>query len=206
MKKEILAIIFFLALAAKAQPPEVKLLRSIYNDSSFVKTDLAKGISASVLPISLIVPGAMLIKGWYHRDTMLIDQGFKACVAFGVNTALTLGIKYITERNRPFVIYPNYFHPPRAVETGYSFPSGHTSFAFATATSLCMVFPKWYFIIPAYAWALSTGWSRMYLGVHYPTDVLMGAITGSLSSFLSFKLEKWLSKKGKPNTKLTSIQ
>lgn len=73
-----------------------------------------------------------------------------------------------------------------------SFPSGHTSEAFSMATSLSMKYPKWYVIVPAFAYAGYTGYSRLYLGVHYPTDVLAGAIVGSGSAWLTCKLNQWL--------------
>jgi undecaprenyl-diphosphatase len=56
---------------------------------------------------------------------------------------------------------------------------------------LSIHFKKWYVIVPAYAWATSVGYSRMYLGEHYPTDVLVGAAIGTGSAYLS----KWLYKK-----------
>ena len=83
----------------------------------------------------------------------------------------------------------------------WSFPSGHTSSAFALATSLSIVYPKWYVIVPSYLWASSVGYSRMHLGVHYPSDVLAGALVGTGSAFLSHALNKCIHKKVKENSK-----
>lgn len=80
---------------------------------------------------------------------------------------------------------------------GYSFPSGHTTDAFSLATSLTLNFKQWYVIVPAYLWAGSVGYSRLYLGAHYPSDVFGGAIVGSTSAFITYKLSKWLNKKGR---------
>jgi undecaprenyl-diphosphatase len=82
-----------------------------------------------------------------------------------------------------------------------SFPSGHTSVAFSTATSLYLAYPKWYVAVPAFTYAASVGYSRMYLGVHYPSDVLAGAVIGAGSAWLMYKANKWLFKK-KPKTEL----
>ena len=73
-----------------------------------------------------------------------------------------------------------------------SFPSGHTSGAFASATSVSLAYPKWYIIAPSFAWAGSVAYSRMHLGVHYPSDVLAGAIIGSGSAYISFKINQKL--------------
>ena len=76
-----------------------------------------------------------------------------------------------------------------------SFPSGHTSFAFATATSLSIKYPRWYVIAPSYLWAGAVGYSRMNLGVHYPSDVLAGAMLGAGSAWLTCKVNDWYWKK-----------
>jgi membrane-associated phospholipid phosphatase len=65
-----------------------------------------------------------------------------------------------------------------------SFPSGHTSMAFSLATSVSLAYPKWYVIFPSYLWAGAVGYSRMDLGVHYPSDVLFGAALGAGSAYL----------------------
>ncbi len=187
-------VVFFLSQYSFAQPGEVKLLSSIYNDSSSNKVALAKIFSTSVAPLSAAVPAAMLITGIIKKDSALIEKGIKASVAFGFNAIVTAGLKYGSDRRRPFVIYPSLFHA-KAPAGDYSFPSGHTSFAFAAATSLSLSCKKWYVIIPAYAWACGAAYSRMQLGVHYPTDVLMGALIGTASSFLSFKIDKLMNSK-----------
>ena len=71
-------------------------------------------------------------------------------------------------------------------------PSGHTSGAFATATALSLKYPEWYVIVPSYLWASSVGLSRMHLGLHYPTDVLAGAVLGAGSAYLTYKVNEWL--------------
>jgi undecaprenyl-diphosphatase len=61
----------------------------------------------------------------------------------------------------------------------FSFPSGHTAGAFVIALSVTYCYPS--LSIPIYFWATLIGFSRIYLGVHYPTDVLAGACLGVLS-------------------------
>jgi membrane-associated phospholipid phosphatase len=102
---------------------------------------------------------------------------------------ITLGLKYTVNRKRPFVTYPDQVVKKTSAGS-YSFPSGHTSSAFATATALSLAYPKWYVIAPSFLWAGAVGYSRMELGVHYPTDVLAGALIGAASSFLMWKVNE----------------
>ena len=76
-----------------------------------------------------------------------------------------------------------------------SFPSGHTSTAFCTATSVALRYRKWYFVAPSYLFATSVAWARMYQGVHYPSDVFAGAVIGAGSAWAGYKIQKWMERK-----------
>ena len=76
-----------------------------------------------------------------------------------------------------------------------SFPSGHTSSAFATATSLSLAVSEMVCCCSiVYLGPGLFGYSRMQLGVHYPGDVLGGIITGAGSAYITYKLNKWINK------------
>lgn len=113
--------------------------------------------------------------------------------ALAISGGITIILKYSVNRDRPFVTYPDITKKADAVAP--SFPSGHTSSAFATATSVSLAYPKWYVIAPSFAWAGTVGYSRMHLGVHYPSDVLAGALIGSGCAFLTYKVNQKLLKK-----------
>ena len=72
----------------------------------------------------------------------------------------------------------------------------------AVFASLSLIYPKWYVIAPAFTWAGLVGYSRVYLGVHYTSDVLAGAVLGSGSAYLSHYLNKKLWEKKKPKKSL----
>ena len=69
--------------------------------------------------------------------------------------------------------------------TDYAFPSGHTSASFATATAIFFSVDSKKWSIAAFILAVLISFSRIYVGVHYPTDVLGGIFTGVLSGYLA---------------------
>jgi membrane-associated phospholipid phosphatase len=94
-------------------------------------------------------------------------------------------IKAIVRRSRPFIRLTRVrVVGLRAV--GRSFPSGHTSQSFFLASLLVQHFhaPFW-LAMPLYATAIMVGVTRMYVGAHYPRDVLAGAILGSVWGYLA---------------------
>jgi membrane-associated phospholipid phosphatase len=147
-----------------------------------------KGMSATVTPFSVATPVIMFGYGHYYKQSETRKKAIIQAEALALNTILTFGLKWSINRERPYVNDPLIY---KKTKTGpHSFPSGHTSLAFATATSLTLAYPKWYVAVPAYTWAGAVGYSRMHLGVHYPSDVLIGALVGTLSSFAIHKINQ----------------
>ena len=95
-------------------------------------------------------------------------------------------IKPLVARDRPWLVIENFVnlvpeHDPN------SFPSGHTNAAFAFALAVCMTAPKRWMKVAAVCMAVVMGLSRLYVGVHYPTDVLVGAVIGALCAWAAWK-------------------
>ncbi|MFN0156974.1 MAG: phosphatase PAP2 family protein [Bacteroidota bacterium] len=109
------------------------------------------------------------------RGSTIIKQ---LALAFAIDVSLYKIIKKLFSRPRPFVQFPTItmlLVPPDE----FSFPSGHTAAAFVFTTVVGMSFPV---LIPLLlVTAVLIGISRVYLGVHYPTDVLAGVTLGIIS-------------------------
>jgi membrane-associated phospholipid phosphatase len=86
------------------------------------------------------------------------------------NLVITYLLKESIKRQRPFERYTE-IHAYDSFAHGFSMPSGHSATAFNLASSLSLEFPKWYIILPSYAYAAWVAYSRIQLGVHYPSDV-----------------------------------
>jgi membrane-associated phospholipid phosphatase len=182
-----------------AQNLDINILRDINLHRNKSWDGTFKNITNSVSPVSLATPIIVYAVGLINGDKDLKEKGIFIGETFLVSAFITTALKYIVKRDRPFKSYPEI--EKLTLGGSYSFPSGHSSDAFATATSLSMVFPKWYVITSSFLWASAVGYSRMDLGVHYPSDVVAGALIGIGSAFLTCKLNKWINKKGR-KTKL----
>lgn len=153
-----------------------------------------KGFSFSAYPVGIISPIGILTHGYAKKDKELIRNGYKSAASIVFAMTVSTALKYTIQRERPYHKYPNEIIK-RDHSGTYSFPSGHTTAAFATATSLSLTYKKWYVTVPAFAYAGLMGYSRMRLGVHYPSDVLGGMILGLGSGLLTWKVDKLLRKK-----------
>ncbi|MCC6370880.1 MAG: phosphatase PAP2 family protein [Bacteroidia bacterium] len=149
-----------------------------------------KGVSYAPYAVMPSAIAATWAHGYFNKDKVMMRNGYKSAIAVGLAMITTSGLKIAINRTRPFKEYPNDI-TLRVKEPGpYSFPSGHTTSAFATATALSLSYKKWYVAVPSYLYAGFVGYSRMRLGVHYPSDVLGGMAIGIGAGFLTWWVDK----------------
>lgn len=192
LKKVILKCIFstgcfFICMVGHAQNWDINLLRDInpQQPNSFVW----RGFTSSAYPLSVVTPVAIWVDAKINHNEINECKAYEIAGGIIIAAGATEAMKIIFNRERPAQKYTDIY--PYQSETGHSFPSGHASLAFSTATSVALEYKKWYIVVPAYAWAFGVGYSRLYLGEHYPTDIIGSAVTGASSAVISH----WLSRK-----------
>jgi len=98
---------------------------------------------------------------------------------YGIQSAIVYSLKFLIQRERPFHFLQEMASklsrgPGEILDP--SFPSGHATYAFMMATLLAYWFPRYWIVF--YVIAGFIGWTRIYLGLHYPTDIFVGALLG----------------------------
>jgi membrane-associated phospholipid phosphatase len=167
---------------------DVDLVRNIYNIDHPAFTAWMRAADASFYPLMFVaVPGAFLAESvTASRGSTLTMAG-----ALGSTYVVTVLGKHLAGRERPYSALPDIELRERARSDRYafqSFPSGHASMSFAAATAISLSFPEWYVIAPAVLWASSVTLSRMWLGVHFPSDLAAGAALGMMAGAGSYFL------------------
>ena len=107
--------------------------------------------------------------------------------------AISGGLKPLLRRDRPVASETDPL-PLVDVPATYSFPSGHATVSFACATILTFAVPR--LAVPFYALAALIAFSRVYVGVHYPSDIVVGAVLGTLIAIALRTLEAVLRRSG----------
>lgn len=190
------------SMQLSAQNADIDILRSINSTTSTIA--YSRFISNTTTEVSFGVPLVMGAVALIEKNDDLLKNSLYVGVSMGVGGVITQALKYGINRPRPITLNDPTLTAYEG-ETDLSFPSGHTSLAFSTATALCLKYPKWYVIAPASIWACSVGYSRMNLGVHYPSDVVAGALVGAGSAYLTYVINEWFWKK-QENKKLVGLQ
>jgi undecaprenyl-diphosphatase len=102
----------------------------------------------------------------------------RLAILYGIQSGILYGLKFLIQRQRPlyFLEMASKLLKGPGEILDPSFPSGHAMYAFMMATLLAHWFPKFQIIFLLLAGFI--GWTRIYLGLHYPTDVIVGGLLG----------------------------
>jgi membrane-associated phospholipid phosphatase len=192
MIKRITPILLLLTISCQfvsAQGLDLDIAKAI--NPSDPSSKYWRGTSSSAYVVSGVIPLTMLAAGFIEHDPILKKKSYEVIASIAIEFLISDATKIIVNRQRPGEKHPGIIFPYKDMH-GRSFPSGHSSLAFATAASLSIQYHKWYVTVPAYLWAGSVAYSRVYLGVHYPSDVLAGAAIGVGSAYLAHWLDHLL--------------
>lgn len=194
MKKYLLCILaVFVFHTGIPQNADIQLLKHLNLNRNEHLDPAMKLLSNTTTEICILVPATLITGSFLKKDDSALRKSLIVGTSLATTAVITYVLKETVNRERPFVKYP--FLDPGISVSSASFPSGHTSNSFSLATSLSLACPKWYVVVPSYLWASSVAYSRLHLGVHYPSDVLAGILIGSGSSFINYKINKLLYQK-----------
>ena len=173
--------------------PDVSIFRAINNSRTKTLDKVVFVTDKSLIPVSILTAPVLftvsrLNENYYDENSSVL------CALSEVTSSLfTFGIKKLVKRPRPYTILKDVKRNKNdlAFTDPYSFPSGHTSTAFSMATSLTLRYPDNAMLITGlYFYSSVIALGRIYLGVHYPSDVLGGMLVGAGSAALIYSLRK----------------
>ena len=186
----------FCADAASAHRSlDVRGLGLVYCTTTPGLTAPLRGAHATARPVFYGAVPAAWIGAGISQDPSLVAAAYRLTVTQGLTLGLVVGTKHAVGRSRPYVNHPlaaraDRYTPPASGEAHLSFPSGHAGLSAALVTSWSLSYPRWYVIGPGALWATGVALSRVYLGVHYPSDVLAGAVLGTGVALLVHQLRR----------------
>ena len=152
-------------------------------------------ITKTVFWLPLYVVLAYLIFAHYKKEGWFILAGIGLAIL--LSDQITSGLmKPLFARLRPShePHLHGWVHIVNGYEGGlYGFASSHAADTMATAFLIWLIFRKVYrWIVLIFLWALLLTYTRIYLGVHYPGDILAGMLVGILGGWIGFRFYRWL--------------
>ena len=155
MKISLSFLLFAVSFNCFSQNADIDLLKNINVNRNKKLDGTFKLITNHAGTVSFGTPILMIGTGLILKDSTLKHKGYIVGASLIVSSGIVTVMKFSINRKRPFETYP--FIEKLTSGGSPSFPSGHTSEAFSTATSLSLVYPKWYVITPLFIWASAVG-------------------------------------------------
>jgi membrane-associated phospholipid phosphatase len=176
-----------------AQEPDnidVRLFRLINGQQDTTRTGFFEILDDIALPSYVAVPAGFVAIGGIGAEPRELQTGMMLLTSEGLTVGVTALLKALTGRPRPFQALPDVRLKHEWSAGGWSFPSGHSSLAFSVATLVSLQYKNVFVTVPLFVWASLTAYGRVYLGVHYPSDVLGGAVLGAGMSILIWQFKE----------------
>ncbi|MCX6267437.1 MAG: phosphatase PAP2 family protein [Bacteroidetes bacterium] len=161
---------------------DITLLTWLHNHLIPRSVPVLQFISDTTTYVSLAMALMVGISSLLKKSRVLLMQFFILVAVLLIVLVVTQGLKGLIDRDRPFTTYPDIEKLSSGGDS--SFPSGHTLEAFAMAAAISLLFAGKKIFIPVYLWAILVAYSRMALGVHYPSDVLAGIMIGTFIGWI----------------------
>ena len=177
----------------------IYLLAKEGNKGRFFGLGLVLSLLSILAPLFLfvLVPWFIYLLVKADRNRRFFVLGFFACILIADQSSSHL-VKPLVERLRPCNVLPDVLTPV-GKSASYSFPSSHGSNMGAILFLIAATYGRWaWFFVP---FALASGLSRIYLGLHYPSDVAAGYLFGALVGFGVW----WGIEKAKENFKFSIL-
>lgn len=171
---------------------DVSIFRRINNSRSPFLDFAVPVTDRSVLPAAIVIPTAMFFIARSNDNNYDENSSVLLGLSEATSFLVTAGVKLTVKRERPYKILKNvYSDEASTLGDPHSFPSGHSAMAFSMATSLTLRYNDSPLLIAGmFTYASAVALGRIYLGVHYPSDVLGGMLIGSGSAILIYSLRK----------------
>lgn len=151
-------------------------------------------LSQSAYYLCIVAVAIVGLLAYFRKSKKLGATFYLICISLVLNTTVTLLLKYAILRPRPFLIDTSIIVLSTA--NSPSFPSGHATTAFLMF--FCAMFylkQKRVFLVFIFIWAVLISYSRIALGVHYPSDVLGGIVLAFFSSMTVYCFAETLPQK-----------
>lgn len=171
---------------------DARVFRVVYNNEGPAFSATMRGVNIASKPVFFVAIPAVGLADWIADGDA--GAGTRMLVSELATMGVVFGLKNLIRRTRPYAALPDVERrpagasgPPGGVDP-YSFPSGHAAVSFAVATSASLSYPEWYVIVPAMTWASATAVARVWHGMHFPSDIVVGAVVGTGMGLLVHEL------------------
>lgn len=138
----------------------------------------------------ILVCACIIIYMVYKNRTHGLRASFFMLLGVGINSLVNNIVKFIIMRPRPGheISLQDIIRQLEDAGTSYSFFSAHSSNSICMALFVTLYFKNKYLSIIAFTWALVVAYSRIYVGKHYPLDVMIGILFGIFTGWFSYRI------------------